>query len=170
MKKSTENLDAQIQTLEAEIDVLQQRWRRYPRVMPGRPRQPTPAGPYDPRLFLEKSALSITIDEKQIALAGLRKQRAEQELAAYRDAGHLAQAEDAFRDAESAHAEAARALEAAGRAYTDAQDQLQRQQERHTRLTTAVVQHEAEGKRWTSELERDQRLQEYASGGPGRAA
>lgn len=170
MKKVTEDLNEQIETLEAEIDRLQHRWKRYGPIMPGRPGQPTGAGPYDPSLFLQKNAISIAIDEKQIELAQLKRQRAEQELAAYDASGDLPRAESEYQTAEEAHAEAKRAMDNAWKIYADARDQLQRQQERHTRVTTAVTQHEAEGKRWSDELQRDRVLRSNAGGDHDEAA
>lgn len=166
----TENLDEQIAAFEAEIETLQQRFKRYGPIMPGRPGQQTGAGPYDPTLFLQKNAVALDIDRKQIDLANLKRQRAEQELAAYQDAGDLAQAEDMVQETGDAYAEAKRAFDQAALAHADARDQLQRQQERHTRLTRDVAQYEADGKRWSDELKRDRILRSNASGDHGEAA
>lgn len=166
----TENLDERIQTVHAEIDELNRRWQRYGPMMPGRPGEETGAGRYDPTLFLQKNAIGIAIDQKHIELAQLKRQQAEQALAAYEASGALSAAETVQQEAETAYEDAKRAYEGASLAYADARDQLQRQQERHARLSTAVTQHAAEAKRWSDELERDRIHRSNAGGDRDEAA
>ena len=167
---TTASLDEQIAALEAEIETLQQRFKRYGPIMPGRPGQPTGAGPYDPTLFLQKNAVALDIDRKQIELANLKRQQAEQELAAYNASEVLPHAEATYQEAETALVEAKRALQAAQGEYDAARYSLDNQRERHTRLTRTVAQHDADAKRWSAELERDRIRRSDAGGDDGKVA
>ncbi len=160
MSKRTDDLDAQITALESEIDMLQRRWKPYARVQPGRPNTNGAFGPvFHPERFLEKSAIATEIDHKQIELARLQRQQAEQALAAYEATGSLSNAETAFTEAEDAYQEAKRAFDTAQADWSNARGARERQQERHGILTTSVARAEADERRWTKELERDQLLE-----------
>lgn len=172
MSKRTDDRDAQITALESEIHVLQQRWKPYARVQPGRPNTNGAFGPvFHPERFLEKSAIATEIDHKQIELAQLQHQQAEHALADYEATGTLSNAETACQEAEDAYQEAKRAFDRAQADWRNAQGALERQQERHGILTKDVVQAEADERRWTKELERDRQLEANVRDGmPGRVA
>jgi hypothetical protein len=172
MSKRNENLDVQIATLESEIDVLQRRWKPYARVQPGRPNTNGAFGPvYHPDVFLEKSEIATALDGKMIELAQLQRLQAEQVLAAYEASGTLSNAEIVFTEAEDAYQDAKRAFDTAQANWINAQGALDRQQERHGILTTDVARAEADGRRWTKELERDQLLEaNVRSRMPGKVA
>jgi len=172
MSKRNENLDVQIATLESEIDVLQRRWKPYARVQPGRPNTNGAFGPvYHPDVFLEKSEIAIALDGKMIELAQLQRLQAEQVLAAYEASGTLSNAEIVFTEAEDAYQEAKRAFDTAQADWSNARGALENQQERHGTLTKDVVQAEADERRWTKELERDQLLEaNVRSRMPGKVA
>ncbi len=172
MSKRNENLDAQIATLESEIDVLQRKWKPYARVQPGRPNTDGAFGPvFHPEVFLEKSAIATALDGKMIALAQLQRLQAEQVLAAYEATGDLSNAETACQEAEDAYQEATRAFDTAQADWSNARGARERQQERHGRLTKAIARAEADERRWIKELERDQLLEaNVRSRMPGRVA
>ena len=161
MTKRTENLDEQIQALEDEIADLQRRWMPYKMVQPMLPGQQTGMGAYNPTRFLEKSKISIAIDRKQIELADLQRQRAEQTLAAFEDAGGLTDAESAYQDAQTTYEEAKQAIAAAEGAFHQTRQTLLLQRERHTHLTKAIERCQASERRWSDELAKDRGMAEY---------
>ncbi len=161
MSKRNENIDEQIATLEAEIDVLQRRWKPYARVQPGIPNTDGAFGPvFHPEVFLQKSEIALALDGKMIEIAQLQRQQAEQALAAYEASGSLSNAETAFTKAEDAFTKAKRAFDTAQADWSNARGARERQQERHGILTTDVARAEADERRWRAELERDRLLEE----------
>lgn len=172
LSKRSENLDAQITALESEIQVLQQRWKPYARVQPGRPNTNGAFGPvYHPERFLEKSAIALALDGKMIELARLQCQQAEQVLGDYKASGELDRAEAAY-EAAGPELDAARATyEVAQATYQQAHSARATNRERHDRYTKDVVQAEADERRWTKELERDRQLEaNVVSRMPGKVA
>ena len=171
-EQTIDNLDEQITAVEAEIDVLQRRWKPYARIQPGIPGRHGPFGmPYDPTRFLEKSEIAIALDGKQMELAQLQQQRAEIALSAYDQAGHLTTAETDYREAEAAFQEAQGVFRAAQTAYHNARGTLQNEQERHARLTGDIARAKADYRRWAEEQKRDRDLEEsVARRAPSRLA